>query len=159
MTAMPAYAKTASLVGLIGIPIGMILMFMTMGLPVGNLLLAIPLGAVTTILILRQQTADSLDSRRRIVFQAGLISGSISVIGMAIPLTVLALLAPPTATIGQEFAKSIDPSRIPPLINDFRVAVALGGLLTALMITGLTAASSAITLKLKQERDNNRSGG
>jgi len=151
MTAMPAYVKTASLVGLIGIPIGMILMFMTMGLPVGNILLCIPSGIVTAKLLLRQQNPDR-PGANKVIWRAGLISGAISSLGLIIPLAVLAFLAPSTARISQEFSQFLDLSYIPPMLDDFRVAIFLVGVIGALSIIGLTATAAFLTFRSHKNR-------
>jgi len=124
---------------------------MTMGLPVGNILLCIPSGIVTAKLLLRQQNPDR-PGANKVIWRAGLISGAISSLSLIIPLAVLAFLAPPTARISQEFSQFLDLSYIPPMLDDFRVAIFLVGVIGALSIIGLTAIAAFLTFRSHKNR-------
>jgi hypothetical protein len=129
--------RVSAAVGLASIPIGLVMMFMSMGLPLSAILVPIP-AAILLVRMLGRPLSRGEALSREVAARGGLVAGALDSLGVLIPLAVLAAVAPPTATLGAELAKELDPALIPAPLNDFRVAIALIGVACSALQTGLT---------------------
>ncbi len=148
---MADHIKIGFRVGGLGFLIAMFLMFVLMGLPLGNILLAIPVGIFTGRRLVKVARPNTPIPKKFSV-GASFTSGTLTAIGTVVPLLVLAKMAPPGATIGNEFSKWINPNVIPASLNSMQTALAVGAVFSALVVLGLTIESCTLTIRKYNEK-------
>ncbi|OGC86568.1 MAG: hypothetical protein A2142_00800 [candidate division Zixibacteria bacterium RBG_16_48_11] len=148
---MSHHIKAGIQVGVVGFLAEMFLIFAFMGLPIGAILMAIPVGIFTG-----KKVSRGISLKEPLVekytLQAGLISGVLSSLGIVTPLLLFAITAPPGATLGAELQKQINPNLIPGFLNSLPTALILGGIISALIATGLTVVSCLFSTRYFSRR-------